>query len=75
MPEMDGVSLLRVVAAEYADTVRLVYSAHIDSFCEEAIAELSFAALAKPAHPQKLMGMLERGVSVARPAFFELRRG
>lgn len=59
MPDVDGISLLGLVKERYPEVVRVVHSAHIESFVQELGGELCHELLGKPASATELVGTLE----------------
>ena len=59
MPNVDGITLLGIVKQRYPAVVRIVHSAHIESFGPYLAAGLCHELLGKPAGATKLVGTLE----------------
>lgn len=59
MPDVDGVTLLGIVKERYPQVVRVVHSAHIDSFVPRLLGDLCHEMLGKPAGATELVGTLE----------------
>lgn len=59
MPNVDGITLLGIVKQRYPAVVRIVHSAHIESFAPYLAAGLCHELLGKPAGATKLVGTLE----------------
>jgi YesN/AraC family two-component response regulator len=59
MPDVDGVALLGIVKERYPQMVRVVHSAHIESFVPQLLGDLCHEMLGKPAGATELVGTLE----------------
>lgn len=59
MPDVDGITLLRIVKERYPEVVRVVHSAHIESFVPQLLGDLCHELLGKPAGATELVGTLE----------------
>lgn len=59
MPNVDGITLLGIVKQRYPSVVRIVHSAHIESFGPHLVGDLCHELLGKPAGATKLVGTLE----------------
>lgn len=68
MPDVDGITLLGIVKERYPEVVRIVHSAHIESFVPHLVGDLCHEALAKPAGATELIGTLEIASGNARGA-------
>ena len=59
MPDVDGITLLGIVKERHPEVVRVVHSAHIESFVPQLAGGLCHEVLGKPAGATELVGTLE----------------
>jgi DNA-binding NtrC family response regulator len=59
MPDVDGITLLGIVKQRYPAVVRIVHSAHIESFGPYLSGDLCHELLGKPAGATQLVSTLE----------------
>lgn len=64
MPVMDGLTLLRHLAARYPEVQRIVHSSHIDPG-QVVLVRLAHQVLAKPAHPSEIVDAVVRSLAAA----------
>ncbi len=68
MPDVDGVTLLGIVKERYPEMVRVIHSAHIESFVPQLLGDLCHEMLGKPAGAAELVGTLETASGSSKPA-------
>ena len=69
MPDVDGITLLGIVKERYPTVVRIVHSAHIDSFVPQLLGgDLCHELLPKPASATELVGKLELASGASKGA-------
>lgn len=59
MPGADGLGLLRIAKEHYPGTIRVVHSAHVESYGHGEVGRLTFAVLSKPAGAAEFIATLE----------------
>lgn len=59
MPDVDGITLLGIVKERYPQVVRVVHSAHVESFIPRLGGDLCHELLGKPAGATELVSTLE----------------
>jgi len=68
MPDVDGIRLLGIVRERYPEVVRVVHSAHIESFVPQLRGDLCHELLGKPAGATELVGTLEMASQCSKRA-------
>lgn len=63
MPGLDGLGLLQRVQNEHPEVVRLVHSSRIETQDPEQLRPLAQGALEKPAHPDRLVHLIESALA------------
>jgi len=66
MPDVDGITLLGIVKERFPEVVRVVHSAHIESFVQELAGDLCHELLGKPAGATELVGTLEMASATSK---------
>lgn len=59
MPGIDGLTLLAQVRSEHPDVARLVHSSRLEDEPWHGVSHVAQGALAKPAHPKRLVSLIE----------------
>jgi len=68
MPDVDGITLLGIVKERYPQVVRVVHSAHIESFVARLGGDLCHELLGKPAGATELVSTLEMASASSKAA-------
>jgi len=68
MPDVDGITLLGIVKERYPEVVRVVHSAHIESFVPRLGSDLCHQLIGKPAGATELVSTLEMASQGSRGA-------
>ena len=63
MPVLDGIGLLQRMRSEHPKVIRLVHSSRIETDGPERLGSLAQGALAKPAHPDRLIQLIESALA------------
>jgi HD-like signal output (HDOD) protein len=68
MPDMDGITLLKLIKAEHPLTVRIMLSGHADDEAMIPLLPVIYQFLSKPCESRVLESVLESALEVARDA-------
>lgn len=64
MPGMDGLSLLRVVKAQYPETIRIVLSGQVDTESAVELIGVAHQYLSKPCDPDLIVDVIRRAMEL-----------